>query len=176
MRLLILLFVAGVASSGWAGERLFLKGNGECAFTVPQQWSGTCSISYLMIDNTFKIDVDIGDDQQLSISATMKQEGPELITVYDAQGENKIGVGEKDSQLVMLNFAWPPEGGSRSPTVELSKNFATNDNDLPTIDLSGSITHPLYGAEPYVTFKGLLVIDIKKTSCLFTKEPAACGL
>lgn len=170
MKLLIALFVAGIASSVWAGEKLFLKGNGQCTYTVPQQGTVTCSISYLLIDDTFKIDVDL-DGNLPSISATMKREGPELITVYDAQGNNKVGVGEKKDSQLLLNFAWSSIG------IELSKTFGVaEDGDLPTLNLSGSMTHPLYGAEPYFFFTGLLVTDIKKTACLLTKEPTDCGL
>lgn len=179
MRLLIALFVAGVASSVWAGDRYFFRGNGQCTFTVPQKETMSCSISYLLIDDTFKIDVDLGDGQPFlptSISATMKRQGPELITVYDAQGENKIGVGEKNESQLSLDFAWSPDGGRRSIGVALSKTFGEDDEHLPTVNLSVSMTHPLYGAEPYVIFEGELVIDIEKSTCLFTKEPADCGL
>lgn len=179
MRLLIALFVAGIASSVWAGDRYFFRGNGQCTFTVPQKETMTCSISYLLIDDTFKIDVDLGDGQSFlpaPISATMKLEGPELITVYDAQGKNKVGVGEKNKSQLLLDFAWSPDGDRRSTGVALSKTFGENDERLPIVNLSVSITHPVYGAEPYVIFEGELVIDIEKTTCLFNQEPTACGL
>lgn len=177
MRLLIALFVAGVASSVWAGDRYLFRGNGQCTFTVPQKETVSCSISYLLIDDTFKIDVNLGDGPFLprSISATMKRQGPELITVYDAQGENKIGVGEKRDSQLSLDFSWSPDGGRRSMGVALSKTFEEG-GDVPVVNLSVSMTHPVYGPEPYVIFEGQLVIDIEKTTCLFTKEPTACGL
>ena len=181
MKLLVIALLVGVPISLWAGDRVFLEGEGQCTYTIPKTETVSCSVSYLILhppvgDTFFKVTVNVDSHEPIVFSGKVKTEGPKLVTVYDAQGENKVGSGEREGSKLLVDFTWSPEGEKSSVTVSLAKDFVSNEEGLPIIELSGSMTHPFYGADPYFTFKGTLVTNTVKTSCLFHKEPADCGL
>ena len=176
MRLLVSLFVAGIASSVWADadRAMYLRGNGE--FSSPMMRADTCSLSYLWGgDGKFKLSIVSGKEEPMVISATLKVE-PYWASVRDAQG-NQVGGGARDGKRVMISFPWAPEGQETGVRVLLSKEFLDHEDGYKVFDLSGSLTFPSLGSDPILTFKGRLEIDPQITACLAAgKKPADCGV
>lgn len=180
MRLLVSLFVAGIASSVFADadRAMYLRGNGECG--SPMMGAVTCSLSYLWGgDGQFKLSIVFGEEEPTVISATLKVE-PYWASVRDDQG-NQVGGGARDGKRVTISFPWAPEGleeGQETGVrVLLSKEFLDHEDGYKVLDLSGSLTFPSLGSDPFLTFKGRSEIDPQITACLVAgKKPADCGV
>ena len=172
MRMLFSLFVAGIASSVWAGadEAAFLRGDGKCS--IPGIGADTCSLTYLWDgDSQFKLSIVVGKADPTVVSGVLKVD-VDSVTVYDELGNR--GSGEADGKRLTLNFPLVFEGLVMG-TVSLSKEIHHADGsfEVEFLDLSGSVKFPWAS----LNFKGRLEIDPQITACLVAgKKPADCGV